>query len=128
MLFIIANLYSASLKWFGFEKITDIAALPVLTLWAMLVGLVQSPLTNIISRKFEYQADEYAISSTGKADAFKSTLEKLTDQNLGDKAPHPFVEWFFYSHPSIKNRISAIDNFMGSGGESIKNNLKFEAN
>lgn len=127
-LFIIANLYSISLKWFGFNKITDIAALPVLTLWAMVVGLVQSPLTNIISRKFEYQADEYAVSSTGKTNAFKSTLEKLTTQNLGDKDPHPFVEWFFYSHPSIRNRIAAIDAFAGGSDEMLKDNLKFEAN
>jgi len=41
----------------------------------------------------------------------------LTDQNLGDKEPHPFVEWFFYSHPSIKNRIDAINEF------AEKNNL-----
>lgn len=127
-LFIIANLYSVSLRWFGFDNITEIAALPLLTLWAMLVGLVQSPITNIISRRFEYQADEYAITATGKADAFKSTLEKLTEQNLGDKDPHPFIEWFFYSHPSIKNRIAAIDNFAGGKGDSINNNLKFEAN
>ncbi|MGA7836628.1 MAG: M48 family metallopeptidase [Ignavibacteriaceae bacterium] len=126
-LFIIANLYYLSLGWFGFQNITEIAALPILTLWAMLIGLVQSPLTNIISRKFEYQADEYAILSTGKAEAFKATLEKLTDQNLGDKDPHPFIEWFFYSHPSIKNRIAAIDNFLSSDN-TIKNNLKFEAN
>lgn len=127
-LFIIANLYAVSLNWFGFEKISEIAALPVLTLWAMLVGLVQSPLTNIISRKFEYEADQYAVLSTGKAEAFKSTLGKLTDQNLGDKDPHPFIEWFFYSHPSIKNRIIAIDNFVDRNDDSIKSSLKFEAN
>jgi len=126
-LFIIANLYYISLGWFGFQNITEIAALPILTLWAMLICLVQSPITNIISRKFEYQADEYAVLSTGKAKAFKATLEKLTDQNLGDKDPHPFIEWFFYSHPSIKNRIAAIDNFLSSNN-TIKNDLKFEAN
>ena len=42
-LFIIANLYYLSLGWFGFQNITEIAALPILTLWAMLIGLVQSP-------------------------------------------------------------------------------------
>lgn len=74
----------------------------------MLIGLVQSPVSNIISRKFEYEADEYAISSTGKSEAFINTLDKLTEQNLGDKEPHPFVEWFFYSHPSIKKRTAFI--------------------
>ncbi|MEJ2618180.1 MAG: M48 family metalloprotease [Ignavibacteriaceae bacterium] len=77
----------------------------------MLIGLIQTPLTNILSRKYEYEADEYAIVSTRKPSSFESTLNKLTEQNLGDKDPHPFVEWFFYSHPSIKNRISALKKF-----------------
>jgi STE24 endopeptidase len=110
-LYIIAALYQSSLSWFGYESITQISALPLLALWSMLIGIVQSPLGNILSRKFEYEADEYAINETKNPLAFIRTLEKLTDQNLGDKEPHPFVEWFFYSHPSIKNRIGAIERF-----------------
>lgn len=109
-LYLISVLYSISLDWFGFESITNIGALPLLSLWGMLIGLVQTPLTNILSRKHEYQADEYAVKSTNKKDIFLNTLTKLTEQNLGDKDPHPFVEWFFYSHPSIKNRIAYINN------------------
>jgi STE24 endopeptidase len=116
-LFIIALLYQNSLSWFGFESITQVSALPLLALWSMLIGIIQSPLGNILSRKFEYEADEYAILETKNPLAFKNTLEKLTDQNLGDKDPHPFVEWFFYGHPSIKNRIDAINKF------AEKNNL-----
>lgn len=107
-LYIIAYLYQISIGWFGFSSITQVAALPLLVLWSMLIGIVQSPLSNILSRKFEYQADEYAVKETGKPKEFVKTLEKLTEQNLGDKEPHPFVEWFFYSHPSINNRIAAI--------------------
>lgn len=131
MLFMIAYLYKISLGWFNFNLITQIAALPLLSLWAMLVGLFITPVTNIISRKFEYEADEYAIQSTGKSQAFIATLEKLTDQNLGDREPHPFVEWFFYSHPSIKNRIAAINKItlvpLG-GGASPEDNLNYEGN
>lgn len=109
--FIISVLYKISLSWFGFTAITEIAALPLLTLWAMLIGLIQTPVSNLLSRKFEYEADQYAIESTRKPLSFIQTLNKLTEQNLGDKEPHPFVEWFFYSHPSIKKRISAIENY-----------------
>jgi len=116
-LFIIALLYQNSLSWFGFDSITQVAALPLLALWSMLIGLIQTPLGNFLSRKFEYEADEYAVIETKNPLAFKNTLEKLTDQNLGDKEPHTFVEWFFYSHPSIKNRIEAINKF------AEKNNL-----
>ena len=89
-LFIIALLYKNSLIWFGFNSITQISALPLLALWSMLIGIVQSPLGNILSRKFEYEADEYAVNETKKPLAFVKTLEKLTDQNLGDREPHPF--------------------------------------
>jgi STE24 endopeptidase len=109
--FIISILYKNSLSWFDFESITQIAALPLLSLWAMIIGLIQSPIGNILSRKYEYEADRYAIESTLKPESFINTLNKLTDQNLGDREPHPFVEWFFYSHPSIKNRINAIKKF-----------------
>ncbi len=119
-LFLMAVLYDASLSWFGFHSIIQISALPVLALWGMLIGVIQTPFGNILSRKFEYEADQYAIESTRKPLSFKSTLEKLTEQNLGDKEPHPFVEWFFYSHPSIKNRMSAIEKF------SLANNIHEE--
>lgn len=108
-LFAIAKLYELSLSWFDFNSITQIAALPILSLWGMLIGLIQAPLSNILSRKYEYEADEYAVKATDNPEAFKNTLTKLNEQNLGDKDPHPFVEWFFYSHPSIKNRIKAIN-------------------
>ena len=110
--FIISILYKNSLSWFDFENITQISALPLLSLWAMIIGLIQSPIGNILSRKYEYEADRYAIESTLKPESFISTLNKLTDQNLGDREPHPFVEWFFYSHPSIRNRVNAIRNFV----------------
>ncbi len=112
--FIISILYKNSLSWFDFESITQIAALPLLSLWAMIIGLIQSPIGNVLSRKYEYEADRYAIESTHKPESFIGTLNKLTDQNLGDREPHPFVEWFFYSHPSIKNRVNAIRNFVSA--------------
>lgn len=107
-LYLIALLYKSSLSWFGFESITQVSAIPLLALWSMLIGLITTPLGNILSRKFEFEADEYAVIETKKPLEFISTLEKLNEQNLGDKEPHPFVEWFFYSHPSIKKRINAL--------------------
>lgn len=107
--YIISVIYKNSLNWFDFENITQIAALPLLSLWAMIIGLIQTPIGNILSRKYEFEADRYAIEASLKPQSFITTLNKLTEQNLGDREPHPFVEWFFYSHPSIKNRIKAIE-------------------
>lgn len=126
-LYLIALLYQSSLNWFGFDSITQISALPLLALWSMLIGLIQTPLGNILSRKFEYEADEYAVIETKNPFAFKNTLEKLTDQNLGDKEPHPIVEWFFYSHPSIKNRINAIERFAKENNLPAETELRLES-
>jgi STE24 endopeptidase len=108
-LFLIAFFYDKSLGWFNFTSRIDISALPLLSLWAMVIGLIFTPLSNLLSRKYEYEADGYSVSATGKSAHFIAALEKLNEQNLGDKDPHPFVEWFFYSHPSIKKRIAAIN-------------------
>ncbi|MDH3268664.1 MAG: M48 family metallopeptidase [Ignavibacteria bacterium] len=126
-LFIIAVLYQNTLSWFGFSSITQVSALPLLVLCSMLIGIVQTPLGNILSRKFEYEADEYAIIETKNPFAFIKTLEKLTDQNLGDKEPHPFVEWFFYSHPSIKNRINSIEKIATQKNLPIEPALNLES-
>ncbi|GAB6281412.1 MAG: M48 family metallopeptidase [Ignavibacterium sp.] len=107
-LFIIAYLYDISLPIFNFTTRFEISALPLLSLWAMLISIIETPISSAISRKYEYEADAYAVTSTNKAEAFVNSLTKLTEQNLGDKDPHPFIEWFFYSHPSIKNRVKAI--------------------
>ncbi len=109
--FVISVLYKVSLSWFDLQSITQIGAIPLLSLWAMIIGLVHTPLGNILSRKYEFEADRYAVETTKKPQSFINTLNKLTEQNLGDKEPHPFVEWYFYSHPSIKNRINAIKKF-----------------
>jgi len=34
---------------------------------------------------------------------------KLSDQNLADPEPHPFVEFLFYSHPAIGRRITFVE-------------------
>jgi len=38
-LFAIAYLYQISISWFGFSSITQVAALPLLALWSMLIGI-----------------------------------------------------------------------------------------
>jgi STE24 endopeptidase len=102
-------LYEMSLHWFGFTSPAQLAALPLLTVWLGVYSLVTSPLSNMLSRKYEFQADRYALQRTGKKEAFISTMKKLAEMNLADTAPHPLVEFLFYSHPSIEKRIRAAE-------------------
>ncbi len=106
--YLINILDKLSLGWFGFSSITDIPSLPLIAVWGMFIGFFTTPITNAISRKFEFEADKYAVLSTKKPDVFIKTLYKLNEQNLGDDMPNKFVEIYFYSHPSIKRRAERI--------------------
>jgi STE24 endopeptidase len=108
-LFITSRLYMASLSLFGFERIDDLAALPLLGFWLGIFGFVTTPLMNMISRKHEYQADHYAVRKSGNPSAFIGALNKLADTNLADSTPNPIVEFLFYSHPSIEKRIKRAE-------------------
>ncbi|MGK9368548.1 M48 family metallopeptidase [Melioribacter sp. Ez-97] len=106
--YLAAELYACAVALFGFDGIDRIAALPLLAISLGFIMIALSPVMNSISRKFEYEADEYAVKTTGNKEDFISALEALSEQNLADKDPHPLVEWFFYSHPSLKKRIGYI--------------------
>ena len=108
-LFLSSILYEWSLRLVGFTSATELGALPLLAVWLSLFGLVMSPLGNMLSRKHEREADRYAVERTGNAGAFASALRKLAFMNLADPEPHPLVEFFFYSHPSISRRIRAVE-------------------
>ncbi|HEX2787290.1 MAG TPA: M48 family metallopeptidase [Ignavibacteria bacterium] len=110
-LYLTALLYKSSLSFFGFTQIYEIAALPLLFLYLSLYSLVTSPITNILSRKFEWEADTYALEVTKNNTAYISALEKLADQNLAEKEPNRFIEFLFHSHPSLSKRIDFARNF-----------------
>ncbi len=105
------GLYLASLAmmwaiaYFGFNGISDVAALPALGLILGAYGLLVMPLENAISRWRESMADEYAIQSTRKGEAFASAFTRLANQNLGEVDPEKWVVYLFYSHPPLGQRI-----------------------
>ncbi len=110
-LFLTAQLYEASLSWFGFTRVDEFAALPILSIWLGIYGLVTSPLNGALSRRFEREADRFALEKTKNTDAFISMMKKLAEQNLADVSPHPIVEFLFYGHPSIEKRMKFAENY-----------------
>jgi len=61
-------------------------------------------LMNLMSRKFEYQADDYAKETFG-AEPLVTSLKKLSKNSLSNLTPHPAYEFYHYSHPSLTKRI-----------------------
>lgn len=77
-------------------------------------GLLYSPISeitglimNIMSRKFEYQADDYA-KNTYAAEPLISSLKKLSKNSLSNLTPHPAYVFMHYSHPTLLERIKNL--------------------
>ena len=103
--FVIDLALSAWIDTLGLRGIADIAGLPLVLIVGVGVSLIALPMANWLSRKVETAADLYALDLTGMRDEFVSAMNKLGDQNLSQKRPHPIVEFIFHSHPSIQHRI-----------------------
>ena len=84
---------------------------PAFLLFGLLSGLVTfwfSPLTNLLSRKHEYEADAFAREAVGGATPMTGALRKLAQKNLSNLTPHPWFSAFFYSHPTLVERERAL--------------------
>ncbi|MBN1871216.1 MAG: M48 family metallopeptidase, partial [Candidatus Omnitrophica bacterium] len=72
------------------------------------INTILSIISQYISRKFEYEADTYAVSTYNNPEAMINALKKLTVDNLINLTPHPAKVFFHYSHPPVLKRIEAI--------------------
>ncbi|MGL1933613.1 MAG: M48 family metallopeptidase [Fibrobacterales bacterium] len=68
-----------------------------------------TPITNLFSRKYEYEADAYAVTITEKKSPMQQALINLSKKNLSNLTPHPLYSGFYYSHPTTLERIDAIE-------------------
>lgn len=71
------------------------------------VSLILNLITNQLSRRYEYQADNYAASH-GFGTQLISGLKKLSSTSLSNLTPHPLYVFLHYSHPTLYQRIKNI--------------------
>lgn len=90
-----------------FEELSDFADLPLLALVSVVLSFVLMPALNAYSRFNERQADRYAFESISSIEPFITSMNKLAEQNLAERTPSKWVEWFFHSHPAISRRLAA---------------------
>ena len=72
------------------------------------INMVVSVAANALSRKYEYEADSYAVTTYKKPEAMINALKKLSVDNLSNLTPHPLKVFLEYSHPPVLERIKAI--------------------
>jgi STE24 endopeptidase len=93
---------------FGFQAVSIV---PALLLFGLLGGTITfwfSPLANLWSRRYEYQADAYAAQTMKEAKSLIGALRKLNEKNLSNLTPHPLYSGFYYSHPGLLEREMAL--------------------
>ena len=93
----------------GFDKVNyGFAVILIMAVEFALIAPLFGILANYFSRRHEYRADDQAVKE-GYGPALISGLKKLTQADFGDVAPSPALIMLEFSHPSLSQRIDAIE-------------------
>ncbi len=92
----------------GSERVSFVLGLIAFGVLYTPISLILGIGMNLLSRKNEYQADNFAKEHGCKVGLI-SGLKKLSEKNLGNLTPHPAYVFFHYSHPTLYQRIKAMD-------------------
>jgi STE24 endopeptidase len=110
-LVLVAILGEPLLSFFGAGGLDDPASLPLLLLFVELFSLATLPVVNLLSRRMEASADEFAVQLTQKPAAFAAAMWKLANQNLAEPSPPRWAEVLLHGHPSIVRRVAAAERY-----------------
>lgn len=99
------------------------SSLPSFHMSVVAFGILYSPLSlllklgmNSYSRRNEFEADRFAASISPRG-IMQQALKKLASKNLTNLTPHPWFVIFNYSHPSLLQRLAALDKADDNEGE-----------
>jgi STE24 endopeptidase len=123
-MYIIFCLFPILVDFLKMPPIRDIASLPLLVTVSGLLSSIAAPAGLYLSRKLEFEADDTAISLSGKPQAFISTMAKFANDYLSFAYPPAWLEILTYDHPPIGKRIERIGQNLPpeSPGSSVRKN------
>ncbi|MCL2364457.1 MAG: M48 family metallopeptidase [Defluviitaleaceae bacterium] len=93
---------------FGFAEANVAFGIYVLFILLAPLMVVLGIPSSALSRKYEYEADEFSRELAG-ADVAISALKTLYRESFGNLTPHPLVVKLEYSHPPLTDRVAAIE-------------------
>jgi len=93
---------------FGFAEANVAFGIYVLFILLTPLMVVLGIPSSALSRKYEYEADEFSRELAG-ADVAISALKTLYRESFGNLTPHPLVVKLEYSHPPLTDRVAAIE-------------------
>lgn len=89
---------------FGVENTSFHVGLIAFAILYSPISEITSFFMNVLSRKFEYEADDFAKENYD-GEALISSLKKLSKNSLSNLTPHKLYVKFNYSHPTLLQRI-----------------------
>lgn len=92
---------------FGFAAASKEALFLILALAAGPCTFFIAPAFSAWSRRHERAADRFAARAAG-AEALRRALVRLERENASNLTPHPLYSFWYYSHPSLSERLRAI--------------------
>lgn len=111
LMFFILSLFLHNKGLFAAFKMKETSIYASLLFFGFLYTPIEMMLSlagNMLSRKNEYAADGYAVTTYGKPESMITALKKLSVDNLSNLTPHPLKVFISYSHPPVLERIKAI--------------------
>lgn len=90
---------------FGFNRLYDIASIPLIILVLNFYMFFANPIINFSSRQMEREADMIEIQLTKNKEAAISTMLKLYEGNLSIPRPSKLFKIWYHSHPTAEERI-----------------------
>jgi STE24 endopeptidase len=101
--------YPPFFEAFGFSGPSPQAALVLVMFVSGPFTFFLKPLFSWWSRRHEYQADRFVQTRTPYGEAFRAALKRLGKDNLSNPVPHPLFSFYHHSHPTILERIRALE-------------------
>jgi STE24 endopeptidase len=96
---------------FGFDRLSDIASLPLIMLLTGVFMFVVTPIIMAYSRNHELEADRFGLEITKDNHYAATAFVKLQQENLGNPRPGVLYKLWRSSHPPLGERIDFCNSY-----------------
>ena len=110
VLYILSEIYKTD-NFFISHGLTELTGYSKFLMFNFVIGsytFITKPISSYLSRKAEFQADDFSFQYTD-GEHLISGLLKLTKDNASNLTQDPLYSAYYYSHPPITERIKSIE-------------------
>ena len=113
---------------FGFDRLDDVASLPLFQLVGGVVMLLASPAPLALSRWQEHEADRFGLEITQNSPAAARAFVRLHDENLAVPRTGLLFKLWRGSHPDLADRIDFANRYRPwARGERLRYGRRFRS-